>query len=274
MLRKTYADIAKYLDLGLPTGGDLQTAIDSVRDWFTDHRKGDWLLVIDNAENLNEVDIQPFIPPINKGSVIITSRNREVAELGNAIELGEMKVEDALALFFHKAALLCPTSTEELIGAEITKSLGYLALAIEHAGAYVHSVGGTPQEYLQQFQNNRRDMLEKSPAFSMHKESVFGTFSMSFNAIVERDMAAARLLCFMGFLDAEGVQEDMMMSTSEGHTIFRVQVIKDQKEYFDGMKVLMSFSLIRVKIEAGRKSISLRPLVHYLSRARLNIENQ
>ena len=273
-LRKTYADIAKYLDLGLPSGGDPQTAIDSVRDWFTDHKQGDWLLVIDNADKLNEVDIQPFIPPINKGSVIITSRNREAAELGTAIELGEMKAEDAVALLFHKAALHHPTSTEDLIGAEITKSLGYLALAIEHAGAYVQSVGGTLQEYLQQFQNNRRDMLEKSPAFSMHKESVFGTFNMSFNAIVERDMAAARLLCFMGFLDAESVREDLILSTDERHAIFRAQVMKDEKECFNGIKVLMSFSLIRVKIEAGKKSISLHPLVHYLSRARLNVENQ
>lgn len=91
--------------------------------------------------------------------MIITSRNREAAEHGTAIELREMKAEDAVALLFHKAAPNHPTSTEELIGAETTKSLGYLALAIEHAGAYVHSVGGTLQEYLLQFQNNRRDTL-------------------------------------------------------------------------------------------------------------------
>ena len=50
--------------------------------------------------------------------------------------------------------------------------------------------------------------------------------------------------------------------------------MKDEKEFFNGIKVLMSFSLIRVKIEAGKKSIFLHPLVHYLSRARLNVENQ
>ena len=132
-----------------------------------------------------------------------------------------MKAEDAVALLFHKAAIHHPTSTEDVTGAEITKSLGYLALAIEHAGAYVQSVGGTLQEYFQQFQNNRRDTLERSPAFSVHKESVFETFNMTFNAIVERDMAAVRLLCFMGFLVAEGVREDLILSTDERHAIFR-----------------------------------------------------
>ena len=38
--------------------------------------------------------------------------------------------------------------------------------------------------------------------------------------------------------------------------------------------MVISFSLIRVKIEAGNELISLYPLVHYLSRARLNVENQ
>ena len=274
ILRKTYADIAEYLNLGLPSGGDLQTAIDSVRAWFTDHEQGDWLLVIDNADKLNEVKLQPFIPPINKGSLIITSRNRAVAELGIAMELGEMKAEDALALLFQKAALHHPTSTEEHIGAEITKSLGYLALAIEHAGAYVHSVGGTLHEYLQQFQNNRRDTLEKSPAFSMHQESVFETFNMSFSAVMERNVAAARFLCFMGFLDADGVREDSILSTDERHAIFRDEVMKDEKEFYNGIEVLMSFSLIRIKIEGGKKSISLHLLVHYLSRARLKVETQ
>lgn len=75
---------------------------------------------------------------------------------------------------------------------------------------------------MQQFQNNRRETLEKSPAFSMHKESGFETFNMPFNAITERGMAAARLLCFMGFLDAEGVREDLSLSTDERQAIFLV----------------------------------------------------
>lgn len=129
--------------------------------------------MIDNADKSDEVDIQSVIPPINKGNLIITSRNRQAAGLGTAIEIGEMDAEDAVALLFRRAAIHHPAPKEEITGAEIARSLGFLALAIEHAGAYVQSVGGNLQDYLQQFQNNRRDTLEKSPAFSMHKESVF-----------------------------------------------------------------------------------------------------
>ena len=38
---------------------------------------------------------------------------------------------------------------------------------------------------------------------------------MSFNAIVERDIAATRLLCSIGFPDAEGVRKDLILSTDE-----------------------------------------------------------
>lgn len=273
-LRKTYSEIAKHLDLALPSGGDQQTAIDSVKDWFTDHQQGDWLLVIDNADNLDKVDIHSIIPPINKGSVIITSRNRQAAAFGPGIEIGEMDEADAAALLFRRAAIHHPTPMEEITGAEIAKSLGYLALAIEHAGSYVQSVGGTLLDYLQQFQDDRRDTLDKSPAFSMHKESVFQTFDMSFKAVMERNMGAAKLLCFLGFLDAEGVLESLLLSTDEKVTIFRNEVMSGSKEFWAGIRVLTSFSLIRVKSEADKKSISQHPLVHYLSRARLKVENQ
>ena len=108
----------------------------------------------------------------------------------------------------------------------------------------------------------------------MHKESVFQTFSISFDAIVKCNMAAARLLCFLGFLDAEGVLKNLILSTDERVTVFRDQVINDQKEFWGAIQVLTSFSLIRVKNEVEKKSISLHALMHYLSCARLTFENQ
>ena len=273
-LRKTYADIAKHLELATPPGGDQQAAIDSVRDWFTDYKQADWLLVIDNADKLDEVDIETFIPPTNKGSVIITSRNRQAAGFGTALELGEMDAGDASALLLRRAAIHDPTPTDEIAATEITKSLGYLALAIEHAGAYVQSVGGTLQDYQLQFQSSRKSTLEKSPRVSMHKESVFETFNISFNTIMKRNLAAARLLSFISFLDAETILESLILSTNESITVFYAAVIADRQGYLQAVQELLSFSLIRIRLEGGKKSISLHPLVHYLSRARLNTENQ
>lgn len=114
MMRKTYAKIAKYLGLVLPPESDQQAAIDEVREWFTDQGPGDWLLVIDNADNLDEADVPNFIPATNKGSVIITSRNRQAAGLGHAIELGDMEAEDAITLLLRRAGVNASPSNESV----------------------------------------------------------------------------------------------------------------------------------------------------------------
>lgn len=171
MLKRTYADIARHLGLatssnGTTDGNAQQTLIDFVKDWFTDHVRGDWLLVIDNADNLEEVDIVTFIPRTNKGNVRITSRGRQAEGFGPAIEPGEMDSIDANSPFPGRAAVHGPTSAKQALAFGITKSLRYLALAVEHAGAYVQPGGGSLLEYKEQFETNRRITLEKSPAVS------------------------------------------------------------------------------------------------------------
>ena len=274
VLRETYAKHAKHLGLISSSANDQHAAIDSVKDWLTDHKKGDWLLVIDNADKLDEVDIQAFIPPTNKGSVVITSRDSQAGVFGPAIELGEMDSRDAYILLLRRAAIHQPCPADEAAAVEITKSLGYLALAIEHAGAYIQSVGGSLRDYQQQFQSNKRSTLDRSPRVSMHKDSVFKTFSLSFEAIKERNSAASGLLCFLGFLDAGAVSEELLLSSDATITAFKPTVIADHAEFLHAVQELLSFSLIRTRLEDGRRSISLHPLVHYLTRARLKVENQ
>ena len=273
-LRRTYAEIAKYLGIIGPPAGDQQTAIDSVRDWFTDHKKGDWLLVIDNADKLDKVDIEAFIPSTNKGSVIITSQNRQAEGFGLAIELGEMDAKDATTLLLRRASIRNPTPNDENVAAEITRSLGCRALAIEHAGSYVQSVGGSLRDYQLQFQSNKRDTLEKSPIISLHKDSVFKTFTISFDAIKERNLTSAKLLCFLGFLDPEAIPENTLLSTDKSITFFHTMVVADRRTYLDAVQELLSFSLVRIKMEGDKRSISVHPLVHFLIRARLNTANQ
>lgn len=152
--------------------------------------------------------------------------------------------------------------------------LGYLALAIEHAGAYIHSVGETLPNYRHQLQDNRRKMLEKRPGVSMHKESVFEKFNIAFDTLKERSMAAVRMLCFFGFLNGDLISENSLLLTDEGIAEFAVEIVKDRQKYHDAIEELLSFSLIRISVDEDKKSISLHLLVHYLCRARLNLENQ
>lgn len=281
-VRKNYADIGKHLGLATEPSGDQRAIIDSVKDWFTDHKRGDWLLVIDNADRIlvidnadrtDEVDIESLIPSASKGSIIITSRDRKAAGFGPSIELGEMDPEDASSLLLRRAAIQCPSPADEKTAAEIVKSLGYLALAIEHAGSYVQSVSGSLQDYQLQFQRNRKATLAKRGGVSMHRESVSETFNFSFDTIKVRKISAAKLLCFLVFLDAEFVLENLILCAQKTITVFWARVVKDEQEYHDAIQELLSFALIRIRREGDMKVVSLHPLVHYLGRARLNTEN-
>ena len=181
---------------------------------------------------------------------------------------------DATSLLLRRAAIHQPTPTDQVLALEITKSLGHLALAVEHAGAYIQSGGGSLLEYKEQFETNRRIILEKSPAVSMHKDSVFETFIISFEKIKERNMAAARLLTFLGFLDGEAILENLILSNREDITVFWVKVVPGPTEFHAAVQELLSFSLIRVTLDGNVKSISLHPLVHCFSRARLDVDKQ
>jgi hypothetical protein len=103
-IREDYADIAWRLRLpeairnkpeSLVDSSGEEIAIQAVKEWFTDHEEGDWLLIIDNADNLEGVDLEEYIPPTKRGHVIITSQDKQAAVIGAPIELGTMEAEDA-----------------------------------------------------------------------------------------------------------------------------------------------------------------------------------
>ncbi|RPB00730.1 hypothetical protein L873DRAFT_1804862, partial [Choiromyces venosus 120613-1] len=77
-----------------------------MKAWFEGPHSGDWILVIDNADNdddfvSNDSPITKFIPQRSKGTVIFTTRSLKVASRRECtvIEVEEMMREEALELF-------------------------------------------------------------------------------------------------------------------------------------------------------------------------------
>ncbi|KAI9668907.1 MAG: hypothetical protein M1817_005186 [Caeruleum heppii] len=288
-LRDTFADIARQLGLaekldfsttdsagvisvcqGAEGLSRQQRAITAVKDWFSRHETGDWLLVVDNADDLKTVNVESFLPQTMKGNIIITSRNRQAQAFGPAVELAEMDVEDAESLLLRRSGIQQPSSDEKGLAARVTQNLGYLALAIEHAGAYIQSVDGSLAEYLEEFKTNRKTLLSESYGVSKDNQSVFRTFDISFKTIIERNQSAAKLLTFLGFLDGDGVQESLILDHSTSVENLTKRVFRGHTDYLSARRDLLSFSLIRVKTNNTRKTICVHPLVHYFSRARLD----
>jgi tetratricopeptide (TPR) repeat protein len=110
----------------------------AIISWFSNLQMP-WLLVFDNADDPT-LDLSAFFPASSRGIIIITSRNPECAEHAT---IGRQKVEgmdadEACDLLVKIVELQRPTSEDIRQHAHaVVQCLGYLALPIVHAGAYL-----------------------------------------------------------------------------------------------------------------------------------------
>lgn len=101
-----------------------------------------WLLVLDNADD-PDLDVSKYIPAGWRGHILITSRypeNVNYATIGNFYFRG-LDPEEGIALLLKSAHV--PTTPEDpntqsrKLAQGIASELGYLALALTHAGTAI-----------------------------------------------------------------------------------------------------------------------------------------
>jgi hypothetical protein len=281
--RRDCLAIAKTLKLPELSGGSdselVQDAvIEAVRDWLTDHDRGDWLLIVDNADNLDDFNPVDYLPATSKGNIILTSRNQQAVAFGgpgHSVELGGMEPSDAQQLFLKRSGYDHPTQELRDVCLDIVTKLGWLALPVEHAAAYVQSTGMLLHEYLESLERSLQPYLMNSSPFSLHKETIQATVKMSWVAINKRNAVALELLAFLAFLDNEGISDRHLLSSST-ETIFRNwKIHKNRDDYRSAVKVLHSFSLVRsARVNDTEVIVSMHASVHYCIRALLTTNIQ
>ena len=96
--------------LGLPPGvvdqdGKLiasqhttRIVVNAIISWFAAEKNNQWLLIIDNYDDLGSVDIYDFLCPIPLGSILITSRSRDTRRMGKTLEVQEVTEDEALEI--------------------------------------------------------------------------------------------------------------------------------------------------------------------------------
>ncbi|QRV89036.1 kinesin light chain [Ceratobasidium sp. AG-Ba] len=187
---------------------------ESALRWLGDKQQR-WLLVIDNADNPN-VDIRRYMPSNDHGSIIITTRLKQYASLARGEDsdhlVSDMKPEEAIEMLL-KAAKMKETdvpTTEREAAKRLLKDLGYLALAIVQAGAYIFNSGCAFTKYYEMFIGHHRKTLERSSQLPAktddYQESVYTTWHMSYELL---GIHAKRLLHLMAFMHYTDIVEDI-----------------------------------------------------------------
>lgn len=159
--------------------------------YFLSQIREPWLLIIDNTDN-PDIHLPNLFPPGNRGHILVTTRNRDFQDYGNvgSIELGGLKEEEALYLLLRSARISMPWDYSiKTAGNEITRTLGYLALAVKQAGTAISQKLCNLTEYLE-FHQYYRKMRQRASAFSEsipsevssgpQQDDIYSAFDLSF----------------------------------------------------------------------------------------------
>jgi tetratricopeptide (TPR) repeat protein len=205
-------EIARLLRIAV---GDKEDVKELVRQYLSDQTAGKWLLVVDNADDLQVLfgtesskGVANFLPENDDGVIVFTSRRQEVAEslVGNdVIEVGKMSEDEAVTFLNNSLR-------KELVDIRATKrlvtELDCLPLAIAHAAAYININKIAIWRYLELLQNTDADLIAvMSREFrdSTRKRAVATTWVLSFIQIQAEDAVAADLLAFMSCIEWKGI---------------------------------------------------------------------
>jgi len=92
-------------DLETIIPGKGKQTVDASLRWLASQADGNWLLVFDNADNV-DLKLKNFFPLCSSGNILITTRNRELrhytADNADA-DVKDMDLEDAKALLLVRA---------------------------------------------------------------------------------------------------------------------------------------------------------------------------
>ena len=227
---KSYRDIGQVLEIPgiIEDKADVKVL---VKTFLSQESAGRWLLIIDNADDVemlygradesNESSGSPaladYLPFSRKGSILFTTRNQKAAvkEAGvNVIRISEMSKSDSQKLL--ETSLINKSLTEgKDVTANLLNNLTHLPLAIKQAAAYMNENVMSVSEYLALYEGNDDDLLhllseefEDQGRYREVKNPIASTWLISFRQISSRDQLAEEYLCFMSCV----AQQDIPLS--------------------------------------------------------------
>ncbi|KAH8813683.1 hypothetical protein DL96DRAFT_1685043 [Flagelloscypha sp. PMI_526] len=161
-------------------------------------RRDDWLLFLDNADDY-QLDPRPYISWPH-GNVIITTRNREVRIHAPkcSIWVDRLELEDATELLLGGVDVPKGLETYE-IAVKIVNELGSLALAINHARAFLAKGMCALDEYLSIYTQNREKLLDDKSIQTTddYAYTVYTTWAVSFDKLSPDAALLFQLLSYM-----------------------------------------------------------------------------
>ena len=276
--------------------GESSNKTEAVKRWLSKEKNRDWLLIFDNADNLESICISKYFPTTPWGHIIITSRDRSaIGFVGNDGSLMEpLSALEAIEVLFDKSGNQTPTEDDKQHAAQIVKLLGCLPLALDQAGAFIRARQKSMADYLRLYGTQQDELLQFLPKLSNYDKSVLTAWEVNFKQVEDESEEVTQLLLLLCFLDAANITEGMLLrgctSQKRWTTTGEIEEVSAETEGVDGnliklvtnemsfdaaIEKLLSFSLIRRNNDFNEaRSLSVHPLVQYCASQRVSQADQ
>ncbi|KAF2477702.1 uncharacterized protein BDR25DRAFT_275038 [Lindgomyces ingoldianus] len=216
-MKQTYAQISKV--------AEVEPNPNAAMHWLSNLEE-QWLLIIDNADDPN-IHLETYFPKGNRGHILVTTRNPAHKVHGNVgpgfFEFQGLNFQEANDLLLKAARVPTPwDSTSENSASAITKSLGFLVLAIVHAGAVIRDGLCTLKTFLSFYERSwtrlRRARIDSGHEVdeSTHHMYVYTTWELCYQRIEskgkegsESAQDAIQLLSTFSFMHWENIRYDI-----------------------------------------------------------------
>lgn len=236
---EAYYEIARELALPEIDNPDIDT-LQLVLKWLNNNANGPWLLVLDNADDIEtffgssryslpgQVKQSPtalvsYLPQSSNGAIVITTRDRRIgkrlASREKPIAVLPFEMEDAERLL-QKTLGEYELNSEESMA--LLEALDCLPLAITQAAAFIRENEISLLDYLELLRagdEEVKDMLAENhydPGRDLEiRNSVFQTWKISFDSIRKQKPRAAEILSLMAVLDRQAIQDKLVRRDDE-----------------------------------------------------------
>ena len=214
-LRKSYLDIARKANLR--ERDDPKTDVfQLVKEWFEGEESGHWLLIVDNADDL-EMFYGPgpgspahYFPRSDRGSILMTTRYRKVgvkfASARNSIPVPAMSSDESKEFLDTRLGKI---QQEDGDRKQLTEELEHIPLALVQASSFISENQSSAGRYLQLYRDSEisktrllSEDFEDDIRDPEMKNPVATTWMISINYISENHTAAANILSLMSVFDS------------------------------------------------------------------------
>ncbi|MEM7068364.1 MAG: DUF4062 domain-containing protein [Pseudomonadota bacterium] len=273
------ANLAGVMTLNLPQKEepDLEARYAAVLEWFRSNPG--WLLIIDNADTKEAaLAIEKLFVQLSGGHVLVTSRLSIWSPQFNLLGIGVLSPEASKDLLLAETPKRRVSGEDEVYSLLLAEKLGFLALALRQAGAYINQRRMTFETYVSRFEASANKLLGKEgfdEQVTGYPVSVAGTWDVTFRELSDN---ARELLQGLSLFSHEQIPENLFDTALSSLKKFRLKlqlkIDEDATEYSDQDALLELERFSFVNFDDDAPEFSIHRLVQKITRESIDDETR